>query len=196
MAKKRPESQVARRRAEREAVRQMCAELGIDEAELLRRTRASLDFYRQQQRKRQGRLYAFTLASTFAPRVSPMEIDRRDAVTGLAATVAAASVPAFGGAVAVPTAAELEALRIEAMKRAAIAKFGSRLQPELAKALIDAIYEAFPPPPAAATTGWPTTEASSGIGSILPAAKYIKPSADRPERAARSSKAEGKPDGD
>jgi hypothetical protein len=55
------ETAAERRRAELEAVRQMCAELGIDEAELMRRTRDRLEFYRQQQRKKAGpplRLYA------------------------------------------------------------------------------------------------------------------------------------------
>jgi hypothetical protein len=51
---KKPESSAERRRAELQAVRNMCAELGIDEAELLRRTRDSLEHYRQQQRKRAG----------------------------------------------------------------------------------------------------------------------------------------------
>jgi hypothetical protein len=36
------ETPTERRRAELEAVRQMCAELGIDEAELMRRTRETL----------------------------------------------------------------------------------------------------------------------------------------------------------
>jgi hypothetical protein len=48
------ETAAERRRAELEAARRMCAELGIDEAELLRRARDSLECYRQQQRKRAG----------------------------------------------------------------------------------------------------------------------------------------------
>jgi len=49
------ETPAERRRAELEAVRQMCAELGIDEAELMRRTRERLELYRAEYRKRAAR---------------------------------------------------------------------------------------------------------------------------------------------
>jgi hypothetical protein len=44
-------------------------------------------------------------------------------------------------------ATEAEAARVEALKRAQIAKFSTRLRPEIAKALVDAVYSVFPPPP-------------------------------------------------
>jgi hypothetical protein len=40
-----------------------------------------------------------------------------------------------------------EAERVEGLKRAQIAKFSTRLRPEIAKALVDAVYSVFPPPP-------------------------------------------------
>jgi hypothetical protein len=43
-----------------------------------------------------------------------------------------------------------EAARVEALKRAQIAKFSTRMRPEIAKALVDAVYSVFPPPPASA----------------------------------------------
>jgi hypothetical protein len=52
--KRAKQSRAERRRVALEAVRQRCADLGIDEAELLRRTRERLELYRQQHRKRSG----------------------------------------------------------------------------------------------------------------------------------------------
>lgn len=40
-----------------------------------------------------------------------------------------------------------EAERVEGLKRAQIAKFSTRLRPEIAKALVEAVYSVFPPPP-------------------------------------------------
>jgi hypothetical protein len=40
-----------------------------------------------------------------------------------------------------------EAERVEGLKRAQIAKFSTSIRPEIAKALVDAVYSVFPPPP-------------------------------------------------
>ena len=42
---------------------------------------------------------------------------------------------------------EAEAARVEALKRAQIAKFSTSMRPEIAKALVDAVYSVFPAPP-------------------------------------------------
>jgi hypothetical protein len=121
-----------RRRAELEAVRQMCAELGAelgtDEAELMRRTREALDLYRQKYRKRtEGRtiqrnspnIFREVLCGNYDPNIMP-EIKRK----------------------------LREALRIRAAKRASIAKLASRgLRGERGERVVEAVYKAFPPPP-------------------------------------------------
>jgi hypothetical protein len=43
-----------------------------------------------------------------------------------------------------------EAERVEGLKRAQIARFSTSMRPEIAKALVDAVYSVFPPPPASA----------------------------------------------
>lgn len=42
---------------------------------------------------------------------------------------------------------EREALRVEGLKRAQIDKFSTSMRPEIAKALVDAVYSVFPAPP-------------------------------------------------
>jgi hypothetical protein len=87
-------------------------------------------------------------AGSSGAEVSRMEIDRRDTTQG----------QRHGNG----HGDEAEAERVETMKRAAIAKYSKSFLPDIAKALVEAVYEVFPPPP--------------------------------PEKAARSSRAKGKPD--
>jgi hypothetical protein len=120
-----------RRRAEREAVRQMCAglgaELGLDEAELMRRTREALGLYRQEYRKRRGQttqrnlpdIIREVLCGNYDPNIMPAIKHKLR-----------------------------EAVRIQAAKRASIAKLASRgLRGERGERVVEAVYKAFPPPP-------------------------------------------------